>query len=178
MSKDQSAGVATLGLILSRMATGEPLSVGALVADGGVARSTAFAVVKRMVEAGLVSKQPDGHLVPGTAAGAFAYAASNLAPLHGRAAPILTWLRDQTNAGVELQACHGATYQTLARFSASPGSEKPSGKPLLFTVRRADKEAAILRMFCTEASIEEATCRTLAAEAVSRLEHMLAVEQA
>jgi hypothetical protein len=178
MSKDQSAGVATLGLILSRMATGEPLSVSALVADGGVARSTAFAVAKRMVEAGLVSKQPDGHLVPGTAAGAFAYAASNLAPLHGRAGPILTWLRDQTNAAVELQACQGATYQTLARFSASPGTEKRTGAPLLFTVRRAGKEAAILRVFRTEASIEEATCRTLAAEAANRLEQMLADEQA
>ncbi|MDB5527463.1 MAG: hypothetical protein JWR51_566 [Devosia sp.] len=178
MSSDQSAGVATLGLILSRMATGEPLSVNALVADEGVARSTAFAVVKRMVEAGLVSKQPDGRLVPGTAAGAFAYAASNLAPLHGRAVPILTWLRDQTNAGVELQACQGATYQTLARFSASPGSEKPSGAPLLFNVRRGGKEVAILRMFRTEASIEDATCRTLAAEAVDRLEQMLADEQA
>lgn len=178
MSTDQSAGVWALGRILSRMATGEALTVNALVAEEDIARSTAFAVVKRLVEAGLVSKQGDGTLVPGTAAGAFAYAASNLAPLYGRAGPILTWLRDQTNAAVELRAQDGASALTLARFSASSGTERLPSSVLEFPILRGASEAAVLLVFCTEASMEQQACRSLAAEAINRLEDILAEDTA
>lgn len=173
MSQSETAGVAALGRILARLSKGEPLSVVELVTSEGLARSTAFAVVKRMEAVQLVAKRQDGSLVPGPAAGEFAYAAFGLAPLHGRAEALLGWLRDETNAGVELRGFDGRTYLPLVMLSISTkGLVK--GDELAFAVRRGGAQVAQLLLHPSSASLGVDNCASLALQAVAQLESYLA----
>ena len=174
MNHRETAGVAALGRILCRLSSGETPTVTTLVAEDKIARSTAFAVVRRMAEAGLVGKRASGQLTAGKAAAAYVYAAHHLGPLQGRAEPILGWLRDETNAGVELQAFDGANCQTLVRFSAHAGAEAKTG--LTFPIHRDHREVARLRLYPTSAGLDADECQALAASVVERLEHLLRAE--
>ena len=171
MNENETAGVAALGRILARMASGDTPSVGALVAEEPIARSTAFAVVGRMAEAGLIKRGAHGELTPGNAAGAYAFAAFKLAPLYGSADPILAWLRDETNARVELQACDGASYQTLIRFSTL--QPKHDGGPIIAPLRLGGAEVARVRLTRSVESLDIAQCNASMASVVVRLEELL-----
>jgi len=172
MSQSETAGVAALGRILARLSQGEPVSVVELVASEGLARSTAFAVVKRMEAVQLVAKRHDGTLVPGSAAGEFAYAAFGLAPLHGRAEALLGWLRDETNAGVELRGFDGRSYLPLVTLSTSAKGLVKS-EALAFAVRHRGTEVARLLLHPSSASVDADSCVSLAQQTVAQLEGYL-----
>ena len=99
-----TAGVAVLGRILAALASGAPQTAGDIIAGTGVARSSGFDVLRRMERAGLVVRDAKGLLVPGPAAGRFAYSAHGLGGLFGPARPVLDWLRDKTGGSVSLMA--------------------------------------------------------------------------
>lgn len=173
MSQQETAGVATLARILVQLAEGEPLSVNALVAQEGLARSTTFAVVKRM-EAANLARRHNGRLVPGSAAGEFAYAGFGLAPLFGRAETLLAWLRDETNAQVELQACDSASHASLLTLSAPHGKADSAVEMLVFPVHRQGDVVARLRLSRSETSMDAAVCTRLAGAVAGQMETWLA----
>ena len=118
MSVIETAGVTALARILVRLSDGSALTVAALSAEEGLARSTSFDIVGRMEAAQLLSRGPHGVLAPGSAAIDFGFSALGLAHFHGPMQAILIWLRDETDAIATLTTITGATEIELASIPA------------------------------------------------------------
>lgn len=174
MSKE-TAGIAAFSRIFSSVAEGGAENVASLIESQGIVRSTAFDVVKRMEAAGLITKQIDGRLMPGAAAGVFAYAGVHLGPLFGPAQTLLPWLREKTNASIALLASDGASLTTLLIYAARWDKGKPAGAPIIVPIKAHNVEVARLRVALPSgASAEEArTCEDLAIATARELQAYL-----
>lgn len=174
MSKE-SAGITAFSRIFSRIAQGDVENVASLIEGEGIVRSTAFDVVKRMEAAGLVNRQADGRLAPGSAAGEFAYAGFRLAPLFGPAQTLLSWLREKTNASVALLASDGACLTTLLSYAARWDKGKPDAAPLIVPIKQNNVETARLRLsFAPGTDADEAKrCEELAIATAKELQALL-----
>ena len=174
MSKE-TAGIAAFSRIFSSVAEGGVENVASLIESQGIVRSTAFDVVKRMEAAGLIAKQMDGRLMPGVAAGVFAYAGVHLGPLFGPAQTLLPWLREKTNASIALLASDGASLTTLLSYLARWDKGKPAGAPITVPIKAHNVEVARLRIALPpSASAEEAQmCEELAIATARELQAYL-----
>ncbi|NEI72240.1 hypothetical protein GR212_21890 [Rhizobium lusitanum] len=174
MSKE-SAGIAAFARIFSRIADGNVENVASLVESEGIVRSTAFDVVKRMEAAGLVSRQPNGHLLPGNAAGEFAYAGMRVGPLFGPAQTLLPWLRERTNASIALLASDGAKFTMLLNYAARWDHGKPRKPPIMISLKYQCAEVALLRVTPhPDTGAEDlGRCEELAATTARELENFL-----
>ncbi|HTM76273.1 MAG TPA: hypothetical protein VL133_01390 [Devosia sp.] len=104
MSEDSSTGVGALARMLVRIGQGSELGVAQLAAEEGVARATAFDVVRRLSDAKMAGEHAINSLGPGTAAITMAFAVCGLTPLRGAAEALLALLHEETGARVELVA--------------------------------------------------------------------------
>lgn len=102
MSLTGSAGVATVGRILARLADGGPMTVSQLVADEHLVRSTAFDVVRRLERSGMVRRDEALRLRAGPAGARLGLSAFGMQDLHGPAEALLTWLTEHTGAPASL----------------------------------------------------------------------------
>lgn len=174
MSKE-TAGIAAFSRIFSSVAEGDVQSVASLIESQGIVRSTAFDVVKRMEAAGLIARQTDGRLIPGAAAGVFAFAGVHLGPLFGPAQTLLPWLREKTNASIALLASDGASLTTLLSYPAKWDRGKPAGAPLIMPIKAHNAEVARLRVALPPGASAEETdkCEELAAATARELQAYL-----
>jgi hypothetical protein len=99
-----TSGAAAFARVLVQATASKPLTVVELARSEGLARSTAFDIVRRMEVADFVERLPGGKIVPGPAATALGFARFGLAGVSGPAHGLLTWLRDQTGATASLFA--------------------------------------------------------------------------
>ncbi|MCX5478062.1 helix-turn-helix domain-containing protein [Kaistia geumhonensis] len=118
MSVAEAAGLAAFSRILAELGEGQSMSINELIAVCQLRRSTGFDVVRRMEARGFVTRTTDGRYALGPTAGAFGYAAFGLGPLYETAQALLSWLRDEADATVVLEASDGATYTNLQTWSA------------------------------------------------------------
>ena len=104
MSTEGTLGVGSLARILAELSRSDGASVMALAEKTDTTRSTAFEVVRRLSDAGLVRRRLDGAVTAGPAAVALGLAAFGIAPLAGPAETLLAWLHERSDAFTELVA--------------------------------------------------------------------------
>lgn len=130
MSTTDTAGVAGLARLLSRICRAPRLTVSQVVAESGLARSSAFTLARKLENAGLVTRDAAGVLAPGRLAVQLGFAAYGIAPLAGPAEALLTLLRDETDASVALVVAGESGPMSLlrlaARWSHGEGREEPT----------------------------------------------------
>lgn len=97
-----TSGVAAVGRILARLARCERTTVQTLIEENGLARSSAFSVVRRLEEAGLVIRNSDCRLVPGPEAARLGLSAMGLHRLLGPAEVVLRYLTDHIGVSASL----------------------------------------------------------------------------
>lgn len=114
MSRD-STGITLIGGILDLLAKTDGRTVAVLARDLGAARSTTFAILRDLEEAGLVVRDANGLVSPGETASALGYATFDLGRLAGAALALLPLLRDETDGAVELAVRLGQQDCVLAR---------------------------------------------------------------
>lgn len=104
MAKGSTAGVTAVATILERLTRKGSVTVSQLIDDGVIARSTAFDVVRRLRDAGLIKDALHHRLTPGPELVKLGFARLGLEALCGPAEAVLKWLRDQTNSTVVMTA--------------------------------------------------------------------------
>jgi DNA-binding IclR family transcriptional regulator len=129
-----SAGVATLGRVLMRVAAWPPITVAALAREENLPRSSVFDVVARLEAAGFVERE-GGLLRPGREALRLAYGAEGLAPLCGPAEALLTVLREETDGSARLSGPTRELIRVPARWDKS-------GAPATFAAQLRDRHGA------------------------------------
>jgi len=161
MSVAEAAGLAAFSRILAELGEGQAMSINELIAACALRRSTGFDVVRRMEERGFVTRTADGLYTLGPVSGAFGYAAFGLGALYETAQALLSWLRDEADATVVLEASDGAVYANLQTWS-TPWFRRdlPGLSALLVSISGpGGKEVARLRLLISrqldERSIEE-----------------------
>ena len=116
MSVVATTGVGMLARLIGRLGSGEVMTAAGFAADEGFARSTAFDVVRRMEDAGLLRRDLTGTLMAGPCLVKLALSPYGLASLHGPAEALLTQLRDETHGTARLIAPDGTALLTLAGY--------------------------------------------------------------
>lgn len=153
MSVRDTTGVNGAAHILSCLSDGTARTTTELAREAGLARSTAFDLVRRLQQARLVRREATGKLVAGPAAIALGFARFGLAPLHGPAEALLGWLRDHCDATATLTCADRGERVTLASSLAS----RPKSAP-------ADRSATLSYAICGEGNLEVArldvSCRS------------------
>jgi hypothetical protein len=99
---DETAGVAAVARILSRLADAPGGSVAELATELGIGRSTAFAVAAELDAAGLVERDAGGVLMPGVAGGRLGLARFGFGGIAAGVEALLPILRDDTDASAFL----------------------------------------------------------------------------
>src|ERR1700733_5830647 len=145
MSVRDTTGVNGIARILSRLSDGAPRTVTDLAREEGLARSTAFALIRRLQEARLVARRPPGELVAGPAAIALGFSRFGRARLHGPAEALLSWLRDHCDATATLSCADRGERVTLAAFFAN-GPKSAT----------ADRTTTLTYAICGEGGLEVA----------------------
>ncbi len=131
----RGAGIEAAGRMLATLLRDDRPTVAAWAVRHGIARSTAFAVMRRLASARLIDRDAQGRIAPGEAAIALALARSGLASLHGPAGAVVRWLRDET--GCDARVTGAERDLVLAELAAGPAS--PAGTTqLVEPIRRAD----------------------------------------
>jgi len=159
MSVRDTTGVNGVARILSRLSDGTPRSVTELAQEEGLARSTAFDLVRRLQEARLIARESTGKLVAGPATIALGFSRFGLARLHGPAEALLSWLRDHCDATATLSCADGGERVTLASFLANwPKSAE------------ADRATTLTYAICGEGGLEVARLDVACRPNASRFE--------
>ncbi|MCX5512896.1 hypothetical protein C3941_02595 [Kaistia algarum] len=99
---DETAGIAAVARMLSRLADAPGGSVAELATELGIGRSTAFAVVAELDAAGLVERDAGGVLMPGIAGGRLGLARFGFGGIATGVEALLPILRDDTDASAFL----------------------------------------------------------------------------
>jgi DNA-binding IclR family transcriptional regulator len=178
MSVRDTTGVNGVARILSRLSDGTPRTVTDLAREEGLARSTAFDLVRRLLEARLIAREPTGKLVAGPAAIALAFSRFGLARLHGPAEALLGWLRDHCDATATLSCADRGERVTLASFLASRPKSAAADRATTLSYAICGEgglEVARLDVVCrpNASRTERAETELLALRAKTSLEHHL-----
>lgn len=116
-----SAGVEALARLLLGAAEAPSATVAEIAAREGIARSTAFDIVRRMEEAGLAMRGAGGDLAPGDRAVELGFAAHGIAHLHGPAEAALAWLKETLGMAAAFGIGEGEGRIELAAIPAPRG---------------------------------------------------------
>jgi hypothetical protein len=147
MSVRETTGVRGVARILTHLSDGAPRTVAELAEETGLARSTAFDLVRRLEDAQIVAREATGRLIAGPAAIALSFGRFGLARLHGPAEALLRWLRDHCDASATLTCMAGGECVTLASFSASwPRPTLTGRSPTLSHAICAESGAEVARL--------------------------------
>ncbi len=178
MSVQETTGVRGVARILSRLSDGVPRTVTELAEETGLARATAFDLVRRLQNAQIVAREASGRIVPGPAVIALSFGRFGLTRLHGPAEALLRWLRDHCNATSALTCLADGERLTLASFAADWARSTLSGRPQ--TLRYAicaenGAEVARLEVICPPdcTGFESVEIGVLAMRAKASLEYYL-----
>jgi len=87
-------GVEALASLLTAMAEEPGVTVAQVAGREGIARSTAFDIMRRLEAAGLATRGTSGGIAPGPQAVALGFAGCGVPWLHGPGEAALVWLKD------------------------------------------------------------------------------------
>ena len=178
MSVRETTGVRGLARILSSLSDGRTRSVAELVLEESLSRSTAFDLVRRLLEARLLARGPTGKLTIGPRFIEFGFNRFGLARLHGPAEAILRWLRDHCDATVKLTCADGDERLTLAASFSEWARLGATDRPATVSLGICGEngaEVARLDLICRQNSSrpERTEIEKLALRAKASLEHHL-----
>jgi hypothetical protein len=178
MSVRDTTGVHGVARILARLSDGTARTVADVAREEGLARATAFDLVRRLQEARLVAREPTGKLVAGSASIALGFSRFGLARLHGPAEALLSWLRDHCDATATLSCADRGERVTLAAFPANWPKSAPTDRTTTLTYAicgQGGLEVARLDVVCrpNASRSERAEIELLALRAKTSLEHHL-----
>ncbi len=146
----KSNGVALVGRILGRAASGEPCKAADLARELDAARTTIFSVLHDLEAAGLVDRDARGLVSPGAVSGALGFACFGLGSLAGAVEALLPVLRDETDARAQLVVREAGQDIVLAQRSpagwAPLGSIEGRGTDILQAELNVERRGVILRL--------------------------------
>jgi len=179
MSVRDTTGVNGVAQILSCLSDGAPRRTIELARETGLARSTAFDLVRRLQEARLVRREATGKLIAGPSAVALGFARFGLAQLHGPAEALLGWLRDHCDATATLSCADRGERVTLASSLASRPKSAATDRSATLSYAICGEgglEVARLDVICppNAARSQRAETEALALRVKTSLEHHLA----
>jgi DNA-binding IclR family transcriptional regulator len=183
VSARDTTGVNGVARILASLSDGSPRTVPDLAREVGLARSTAFDLVRRLQEARLIAREPTGKLVAGPVAIALSFSRFGLARLHGPAEALLSWLRDHCDATATLSCVDRGERVTLASFLANRPKSAAADRATTLTYAICGEgglEVARLDVVCrpNASRSERSETELLALRAKASLEHHLRDESA
>jgi len=116
-----STGVEALARLLLGATEMPSATVAEIAAREGIARSTAFDIVRRMEEVGLAARGTGGNLAPGERAVELGFAAHGIVDLHGPAEAALAWLKETLGMAAAFGIGEGEGRIELAAIPAPRG---------------------------------------------------------
>ena len=116
-----------IGRILTEVASAEPCTAADLARRLGTARTTTFDVLRRLEAAGFIDRDPQGLVSPGLASADLGFAAFGMVGGAGATEALLTVLRDEANASVELVIHQGEATTVLAQRTAAGLADPDAG---------------------------------------------------
>ena len=136
MSVRDTTGVSGVARIFLRACPMDRREVAELARERGLARSTAFALARRLEAAQFVARDPTGKLIAGPRRSRLGFARFGLARLHGPAEALLGWLRDHCDATATLSCDRGRPRDAalLQRDGAKP---RGAAATLSYAIREA-----------------------------------------
>jgi hypothetical protein len=178
VSVQETTGVSGVARILSRLSDGAPRTVTELAEETGLARATAFDIVRRLQNAQIVAREATGKIIPGPAAIALSFSRFSLKRLHGPAEALLRWLRDHCDATAALTCMADGERMPLASFAANWAGSTSGGRPQTLSYpicAESGMEVARLEVICRPdcSRSESAEIGLLATRAKVSLEHYL-----
>jgi DNA-binding IclR family transcriptional regulator len=178
MSVRDTTGVSGVARILARLSEGTPRTVAELAREEGLARATAFDIIRRLQAAQLIARDSAGKIVAGPAAIALSFGRFGLARLHGPAEALLGWLRDHCDATATLSCKDGDERLTLITFAADRPRSAATDRPSTLSYAICGEgglEAARLDVVCRSnaSRTERAETEALALRVKISLEHHL-----
>jgi hypothetical protein len=160
MSVQETTGVGGVARILSRLSDGAPRTVMELAEETGLARSTAFDLVRRLRKAQIVARESTGRLIAGPIAIALSFGRFGLARLHGPAEALLIWLRDHCDVTAALTCMADGERLTLTSFAANWPKSTLTGR-----------SQTLSYAICAENGVEMARLEVTCRPDCSRSEH-------